>query len=169
PPVSPSKPPIRRKTKKVSNAKIEDREKRRERRRKEKLEKKLAEDAQNNASNNNNMNGKIEKTNIEKENGGDKKPLKGLEMNRTIESQVEKGGIYMGTQPPPRKQSQDATLDDHSSSQKSKNNNSNSNNNNNTLPLFASPPERRIELPEPLTDEPPPFPAHLARSTSFFE
>jgi hypothetical protein len=123
-----SKPPIRRKTKKGSNAKLEDREVRRERRRKEKLEKRLKE-AQNVLSNNHN----------EKE-------------------------LYMGPQPPPRKQSQDKTIIP--SPQKPKNN---------ALSLLSSPPDRRIgnsnvnSSLEHSTDEPPPFPAHLARSTLFFE
>ncbi|CAG8447777.1 10890_t:CDS:2 [Rhizophagus irregularis] len=109
-PTSISKPPIRRKTKKGSNAKLEDREVRRERRRKEKLVKKLKE-SQN---------------------------------------------------PPPRKQSHDKPIIP--SPQKPKNN---------ALPLLSSPPDRRLgnsnvnSSLEHSTDEPLPFPAHLARSTLF--
>ncbi|GBC10835.1 hypothetical protein RclHR1_09940003 [Rhizophagus clarus] len=136
-----SKQPIRRKTKKGSNAKLEDREIRRERRRKERLEKRLAKEAQNFSSDNNHQ---IEGKNIKNENN-----VKGL---------------YMGPQPPPRKQSQDKPII--SSLQKPKNN---------ALSLLSSPPDRRLvnsnvnSSLEHSTDEPPPFPTHLARSTPFFE
>ncbi|CAB4396661.1 unnamed protein product [Rhizophagus irregularis] len=143
-PTSISKPPIRRKTKKGSNAKLEDREVRRERRRKEKLVKKLKE-SQNVLSNNNNNN--LNNNQIE---------------GKDIINENNVREFHMGPQPPPRKQSQDKPIIP--SPQKPKNN---------ALPLLSSPPDRRLgnsnvnSSLEHSTDEPLPFPAHLARSTLF--
>ncbi|CAB5201898.1 unnamed protein product [Rhizophagus irregularis] len=143
-PTSISKPPIRRKTKKGSNAKLEDREVRRERRRKEKLVKKLKE-SQNVLSNNNNNN--LNNNQIE---------------GKDIMNENNVREFHMGPQPPPRKQSHDKPIIP--SPQKPKNN---------ALPLLSSPPDRRLgnsnvnSSLEHSTDEPLPFPAHLARSTLF--
>ncbi|CAG8522599.1 1153_t:CDS:2 [Gigaspora rosea] len=82
-PINSTKPLIRRKTKKGSNAKVEDREARRERRRRVKREKNIIEDVTfENSSNNNNLINR--QVNVKMENT--KKSLNGLEITKIIET-----------------------------------------------------------------------------------
>ncbi|CAI2170941.1 5629_t:CDS:2 [Funneliformis geosporum] len=118
-PTQVSRPIIKRKTKKGSNAKVEDREARRERRRKEKLEKRLAEELTNNS---NYLNGQIEGVKLENKNG-DNKVTKTLEQDRILESQELAEKVKMRKkeiQSSPSKSSQDTTMNDYFPRRRSK-------------------------------------------------
>ncbi|CAG8493716.1 15967_t:CDS:10 [Funneliformis mosseae] len=149
-----SRPIIKRKTKKCSNAKVEDREARRERRRKEKLEKRFAEEASNNS---NNVNVQIEGVKLENKNG-DEIVTKTLEQNRIIEYQELAEKVEMRkkeNQSSPSKSSQDTTMSDYFSQRRSKDD------------VSSSPPERKKDDDSPHCEPPINKPPHLvARSNS---
>ncbi|CAG8534346.1 5227_t:CDS:2 [Diversispora eburnea] len=158
-----AKPSIRRKTRKSSNAKLEDREARRERRRKEKQEK-FSEEQEGNNNSDNDPNDEIS--------GADKaikrfettRIISSRELVKKVEEESRKKENLVGPQPPPRRSHNETTIQqEHFSSLKSKTN---------TLSILSSPPERRSSKSENHSDltvnsnEPPPYPIRLQSTFS---
>ncbi|CAG8515590.1 11489_t:CDS:2 [Acaulospora colombiana] len=134
------KPPIRRKTKKGSNAKLEDHRNQEE------------------AVGANNAVKRLEMTRI----------ISSQELLRKVEEENRRKENMNGPQPPPRRSPNEVTNQPEYFPPVSSRSN-------NTLSLLSSPPERRPSKPENSqnsllqSSEPPPFPAHLSRSTVFSE